>query len=125
MEEVEEGGGGGKRPLEDKSEFENYLKKDDDDGDTSTESSFEFEVAPEQLGSINPNRPILRLRLSPGKRVVVAAPGGSGTPPPGGATETQPPEEGPDHGRSMQPLGGGGRSPQPLGGGGVEGGGPS
>ena len=119
------GGGGGKRPLEDKSEFENYLKKDDDDDDTDTETSFELEVAPEQLASINPNRPILRLKLSPRKRVVAAAPGGGGTPPPGSATETQPPAEGPGHGRSVQPLGGGGRPPQPPGGGGVESGGPS
>ena len=109
------GGSGGKRPPEDKSEFEGYLRDDDDDDDMSTETSFELEVAPEQLASINPNRPILRLKLSPRKKVVTATPGGGGTPPPGGATETQPLEEGPGHGRSVQPSGGGG----------VEGGGPS
>ena len=119
------GGGGGKRPPEDKSEFENYLEKNDDDDDTDTDTSFELEVAPEQLASINPNRPILRLKLSPRKRVVTAAPGGGGTLPPRGATETQPSMEGPSHGRSIQPLGGGGRPPQPPGGGGVESGGPS
>ena len=54
-------------------------------------------MAPEQLVSINPNRPVLKLRLSPRKRVVVAAPGGGGTPPPGGTTE--------NNTRSMQPLG--------------------
>ena len=37
-----------KKPPEDKSEFEDYLNKDDDDDDTSTETSFELEVAPEQ-----------------------------------------------------------------------------
>ena len=62
------GGSGGKRPPEDKSELEGYLKDDDDDDDDmSTETSFELEVAPEQLASINPNRPILRLKLSPRK----------------------------------------------------------
>ena len=86
------GGGGGKRPPEDKVEFEDHLRKDDDEDDSSTETSFELEVTPEQLASVNPNRPILRLRLSPRKRVALAAPGGGGSPPPGGITETQPPE---------------------------------
>ena len=60
-------GGGGKRPPEDKIEFEDHLKKDDDEDDSSTETSFELEVTPEQLASVNPKRPILRLRLSPRK----------------------------------------------------------
>ena len=55
------GGGGGKRPPEDKVEFEDHLKKDEDEDDSSTETSFELEVAPEQLADVNPNRPILRL----------------------------------------------------------------
>ena len=117
------GGGDDKRPLADKSEFEDYSKKDDDDDDSSTEALFELEVAPEQLASINPNRSILRLRLSPRKRVVAAAPGGGGTPPPRGATKTQPLKKGPGHGRPVQPLGSGGGPLQPPGGGGVEGGG--
>ena len=75
------GGGGGKRPLKDKIEFENHLKKDDDEDDSSTETSFELEVTPEQLVSVNPNRPILRLRLSPRKRVAMASPGAGGSPP--------------------------------------------
>ena len=96
------GGGGGKRPPEDKVEFEDHLKKDDDEDDSSTETSFELEVTPEQLAGVNPNRPILRLQLSPRKRVALAAPGGGGSPPPGGITETQPPER-PGHGRPVQP----------------------
>ena len=87
------GGGDDKRPPADKSEFEDYSKKDDDDDDSSTETLFELEVAPEQLASINPNRPILRLRMSPRKRVVTAGPGGGRTPPPGSATKTQPTKE--------------------------------
>ena len=43
-------------------------------------------MTPEQLASVNPNRPILRLRLSPRKRVAMAAPDGGGLPPPGGTT---------------------------------------
>ena len=92
-----------KDPPEDKIEFEGYAKKDDDDNDdedSSTETSFELEVAPEQITSINPNRPIFRLKLSPRKRVVTAAPGRGGSPPPGGTTETQPPE-GSGHGRAV------------------------
>ena len=55
------GGGRGKRPPEDKIEFENHFKKDDDEVDSSTETSFDLEVTPEQLATVNPNRPILRL----------------------------------------------------------------
>ena len=76
------GGGGGKRPPEDKIEFEDHLKEDGGEDDSSTETSFELEVTPEQLASVNPNRQILRLRLSPRKRVATAAPGGGGSPPP-------------------------------------------
>ena len=116
------GGGGGKRPPEDKIEFEDHLKKDDDEDDSSTETSFGLEVTPEQLASVNPNSPILKLRLSPRKRVAMAAPGGGGSPSPGGITEIQPPER-PDCGRPIQPLGGGGGLPQPPGGEGAGGGG--
>ena len=105
--------GGGKRPPEDRIEFEDHLKKDDDEDDSSTETSFELEVTPEQLASVNPNRTILRLQLSPRKRVASAAPGGGGSPPPGGITETQPPER-PGHGRPVQPLGSGEGLPWPL-----------
>ena len=105
------GGGGGKRPPKDKIEFEDHLKKDDDEDDSSTETSFEIEVTPEQLASDNPNRPILRLWLSPRKRVAMAAPGGGGSPPLGGTTETQPPER-PGHGRPVQPSGSGEGLPQ-------------
>ena len=55
------GDGGGKRPPEDKIEFEDHSKEDGDEDDSSTEMSFELEVTPEQLASVNPDRPILRL----------------------------------------------------------------
>ena len=100
------GGGGGKKPPEDKIEFEELYKKyDDDDDDSSTETSLELEVTPEHLSRMNPNRPVLRLRLSPRKRVATAAPGGGGSPPPGGVTQTGPPEEGPGHERPYNPQG--------------------
>ena len=108
-------GGGEQRLPEDKIEFEDHLKEDDDEDDSSTETSFELEVTPEQLTSVNPNRPILKLRLLPRKRVAMAAPGGGGSPPPGGITEAQPPE-GPGHGRPVQPSGSGERPLQPPGG---------
>ena len=47
--------------------------------------------------------------------MALAAPGGGGSPPLGGITETQPPE-GPGHGRPVQPLGSDERLPQPPGG---------
>ena len=58
------GGGGGKKPPEDKIEFEELYKKYDND-DSSTETSLELEVTPEQLSRMDPNRPVIRLRLSP------------------------------------------------------------
>ena len=106
------GGGGGKKPPEDKIEFEELYKIYDDD-DSSTETPLELEVTPEQLSRVNPNRPVLRLRLSPRKRVATAAPGGS--PPPGGITQTGP-LEGPGHGRPVQPSGGSERLLEPPGG---------
>ena len=49
---------------------------------------------PQQLASVGLNRPLLRLRLTPRRRVTAAAPGGGGTPPPqGGGTETVPLQE--------------------------------
>ena len=116
------GGGGGKRPPEDKVEFEDHLKKNDDEDDSSTETSFELEVTPEQLADVNPNRSILRLRSSPRKRVATAATGRGGSPTPGGTTETEPPER-PGCGRPVQPLGSGEGLPWPpegAGGGGLQ-----
>ena len=84
------GGSGGKKPPGDKIEMENYPNGDEED-DSSSETSLELDVGPQQLASVGLDRPLLILRLTPRRRVVAAAPGGGGTPPPlGGGTETVP-----------------------------------
>ena len=84
------GGSGGKKPPEDKIEIEGYPSKDEED-DSSSETSFELNMDPQQLASVGLNRPLLRLRLTPRRRVTTTAPVGGGTPPPlGGGTETVP-----------------------------------
>ena len=87
------GGSGGKKPPEDKIEIEGYPGENEED-DSSSETSFELNVDPQQLASVGLNRPLLRLRLTPRRRVTTAAPGGGGMPPPsGGGTETMPIQE--------------------------------
>ena len=75
------GGSGGKKPPEDKVEMENYLNEDEEDN-SSSETSLELDINPQQLASVGLDRPLLRLRLTPRRRVAVAAPSGGGTPPP-------------------------------------------
>ena len=74
-------------------EIENYPSEDEEE-DSSLETSFELNVDPQQLASVGLDRPLLRLRLTPRRRVTAAAPGGGGTPPPlGEGTETVPLQE--------------------------------
>ena len=114
------GGSGGRKPPEDKVEMENYPNEDEED-DSSSETSLELEVNPQQLASVGLNRPLLRLRLTPRRRVATAAPGGGGMPPPlGGGTETVPLWEEQNGRGSNQPVEGGGVPPQPPNGGGGE-----
>ena len=75
------GESGGRKPPEDKVEMENYPNKGEED-DSSSETSLELDINPQQLASVGLNRPLLRLRLTPRRRVVAAAPGGGGSPPP-------------------------------------------
>ena len=77
------GGSGGKKPPEDKVEIEGYPSENEED-DSSSETSLELNVDPQQLASVGLNRPLLRLRLTPRRRVIATAPGGGGTPPPPG-----------------------------------------
>ena len=74
------GGSGDRKPPGDKIEMENYPNEDEED-DSSSETSLELDVNPQQLASVGLNRPLLRLRLTPRRRVATAAPGGGGTPP--------------------------------------------
>ena len=84
------GGSGDKKPPEDKIEIEGYPSENEED-DSSSETSFELNVDPQQLASVGLNRPLLRLRLTPRRRVTTAAPGRGGMPPQlGGGTETVP-----------------------------------
>ena len=69
------GGSGGKKPPEDKIDIEGYPSENEED-DSSSETSFELNVDPQQLASVGLNRPLLRLRLTPRRRVTTTAPGG-------------------------------------------------
>ena len=83
------GGSGGKRPPEDKIEIENSPNENKED-DSSSETSLELNIDPQQLASVRLNRPLLKLRLTPRRRIATA-PSGGGTPPPtGGGTVTVP-----------------------------------
>ena len=84
------GGSGGKMPPEYKVEIEGY-PSENEENDSSLETSLELNVDPQQLASVRLNRPLLRLRLTPRRKVIAAAPGGGGTPPPlGGGIKTVP-----------------------------------
>ena len=111
------GGSGGKKPPEDKIEIESYPNEDEEDN-SSLETSLELDVNPQQLASVGLDRPLLRLRLTPRRRVTAAAPDGSGMPPPlGGGTETVPLWEKQNGIGFNKPVKGGGGPPQPPDGG--------
>ena len=115
---VKKGGSGGRKPPEDKVEVENYPNEGEED-DSSSETSLELDMNPQQLASVGLNRPLLRLRLTPRRTVVAAAPGGGGMPPPlEGGTKTVPPWEGQNGRGTNQPVKGGGGPPQLSNGGG-------
>ena len=84
--EGKKGGSGCKRPPEDKVEIEDYPNRGEEE-DSSSETSLELEVDPQQLALPGLDRPLLRLRLTPRRRVVSAAPGGGGSPPPLGGNQ--------------------------------------
>ena len=61
------------------------------------------------MASVGLNWPLLRLRLTPRRRVAIAAPGGVGMPPPlGGGIKTVPLQGGQNGRWSNQPVEGGG-----------------
>ena len=84
------GGSNGKKPPEDKIEIEDHPSKGEED-DSSSETFLELNLNPQQLASVELDRPLLRLRLTPRRRIIATAPGGGVTPPPmGGGTVTVP-----------------------------------
>ena len=119
--EMGTGGGGGKkggnsskRPPEDKIDIENHTGEGEED-DSSSETSLELNLDPQQLASVRLDRPLLKLRLTPRRRRVIAtAPDGGGTPPPMGVgTVTVPLLERQNGTGINQPIEGGGGPPQP------------
>ena len=107
------GGNGGKKLPENKVEIEDHPGEGEED-DSSSETSLELNLDPQQLASVGLDRPLLRMRLTPRRRRIIAtAPGGGGTPPPsGGGTVTVPLPERPDGTGTNQPIEGGGGPPQ-------------
>ena len=69
------GGNGSKRPPEDKIDIEDHPSEGDED-DSSPETSLELDLDPQQLASVGLDRPLLKLRLMPRRRVIATAPGG-------------------------------------------------
>ena len=108
------GGNGDKRPPEDKIDIEDHPGEGEED-DSSSETSLELNLDPQQLASVRLDRPLLKLRLMPRRRRIIAtAPGGGGTPPPmGGGTVTVPLPERQNGTGTNQPIEGGGGPPQP------------
>ena len=113
----EKGGIGGKKPPEDKIEIKDHPSENEED-DSSSETSFELNVDPQQLALVRLHRQLLRLRLTLRRRVTTAAPGGGGTPPPlGGVTEIMLTQERQNGTGYNQPVEGAGGPPQPPDGG--------
>ena len=115
------GGGGGKkegngdkRPPEDKIDIKDHPGEGGEDN-SSSETSLELNLDPQQLASVGLDRPLLKLRLMPRRRIIIAtAPGGGGTPPPMGVgTVTVPLPERQNGTGINQPIGSGGGPPQP------------
>ena len=116
--ECKKGGSSGKKPPEDEIYVEDYPSKNEGD-DSSSETSLELNLNPQQLASVRLDRPLLRLRLTPRRRIIATAPGRDGTPPPtGGGTVTVPLPERQNGTGTNQPIEGGGGPPQPPNGGG-------
>ena len=97
----------------DKIEIEDHPSENEDD--SSSETSLELNLDPQQLASVRLDRPLLKLRLMPRRRRIIAtAPGGGETPPPmGGGTVTVPSPERQDGTGINQPIEGCGGPPQP------------
>ena len=81
---------------------------------TLVQTSLELDLDPQQLASVGLDKPLLKLRLMPRRRIIATAPGGGGTPPPtGGGTMTVPLHERRNGAGINQPIESGGGPPQP------------
>ena len=107
------GGNGDKRPPEDKIDIKDHPSEGEEDN-SSSETSLELNLDPQQLASVGLDRPLLKLRLTPRRRRIIAtAPGGGGTPPPmGGGVVTVPLPERQNGTGINQPIVSGGGPPQ-------------
>ena len=108
------GGNGSKRPPEDKINIGDHPSEGDED-DSSSETSLELNLDPQQLASVRLDRPLLKLSMTPRrKRIIATAPGGGGTPPPAmGGIVTVPLHERQNGTGINQPIESGGGPPQP------------
>ena len=109
------GGNGSKRPPEDKIDIEDPSGEGDED-DSSSETSLELNLDPQQLASVRLDRPLLNLRLMPRRRrIITTAPGGGGTPLPSRRRKlvTVPLLERQNGTGINQPIESGGGPPQP------------
>ena len=107
------GGNGTKKPPEDKIDVEDHPGEGKEDN-SSSETSLELNLDPQQLASVRLDRPLLKLRLMPRRRGIIAtAPGGDGTPPPMGEGVVTVPLPERQNGTGInQPIEGGGGPPQ-------------
>ena len=69
MVEVRKGEVVAKKPPEDKVEIEDHPSENEED-DSSSETSLELNIDPQQLASVRLDKPLLRLRLMPRRRII-------------------------------------------------------
>ena len=65
------GGNGSKRPTEDKIDIGDHPSEGDED-DSGSETSLELDLNPQQLASVGLDKPLLKLRLTPRRRRIIA-----------------------------------------------------
>ena len=65
------GGNGDKRSPEDKIDIEDHQGEGEED-DSSLETSLQLNLDPQQLASVGLDRPLLKLRLMPRRRRIIA-----------------------------------------------------
>ena len=111
--EDKKGGSDARKSPEDNVEIKDHPSEGEND-DSISETSLELNLDPQQLASVGLDRPLLKLRLMPRRRIIATAPGGGGMlPPMGGGIMTVPLPERQNGTGPNQPIEGGGGPPQP------------